>query len=186
MLTKKEIKDNKDKILGLLSSVKREGIDDLVDWLSTSNFFTSPASTMFHGNYEGGLAAHSYKVYEEFWRQAQHYNMPVSQETAIMAGLLHDACKIDLYKPNELKSGKVSEAKPYKTEDLAPLGHGEKSVMMLQKYIQLTDQEAMIIRWHMGPYDKMWEDYADKVEGACPEAVLFHHADKEVSLIYQL
>lgn len=185
-MSKKEIEQNKKNILGMLSEVKREGIDDLVNWLTESNFFTSPASTMFHGNYEGGLALHSYKVYEEFWRQAQHYNLPVTKETAVLTGLLHDACKIGFYIPNELKSGKISEAKPYKTEDPFPIGHGEKSVMLVQKYLPLTEQEAMIIRWHMGPYDKSWEDYQDKIEEKFPEVLVFHHADIEVSKIYKV
>ena len=38
----------------------------------------------------------------------------------------------------------------YEIKDKAPLGHGEKSVIMLQSYIQLEKPELYAIRWHMG------------------------------------
>ena len=53
----------KDKILDLLDKTDRQGIDEVMDWLKGSGFFTAPASTHFHGNYEGGLAEHSLNVY---------------------------------------------------------------------------------------------------------------------------
>ena len=65
-MNKKEKKKNRKEIIELLQETERPGIEKLVSWLDHSNFFTSPASTMFHGNYEGGLAAHSYEVYQEF------------------------------------------------------------------------------------------------------------------------
>ncbi|HHT9153085.1 MAG TPA: outer membrane protein assembly factor BamA [Candidatus Hypogeohydataceae bacterium YC40] len=71
-------------------------------------------------------------------------------------------------------------------EDDFPIGHGEKSVMMVQKYIDLTPQEAMIIRWHMGSFDPAWEEYKEKVIKHFPEVVLFNHVDIEVPLMYGL
>ena len=54
----------KEEFLKLLRQVKREGIEDLINFLEKSDFFTAPASTRFHGNHEGGLVEHSMKVYE--------------------------------------------------------------------------------------------------------------------------
>ena len=54
----------KEKFLQLLKSVKREGIDELIAFIEKTDFFTAPASTRFHGCYEGGLVEHSLKVYE--------------------------------------------------------------------------------------------------------------------------
>ena len=44
----------------------REGKDALRAWLTGSecDFFTAPASTKYHGNYEGGLCEHSLDVYD--------------------------------------------------------------------------------------------------------------------------
>ena len=53
----------KEEFLNLLRSVKREGIDDLIRFIESTDFFTAPASTRFHGNYEGGLLEHSLNVY---------------------------------------------------------------------------------------------------------------------------
>ena len=44
--------------------ITRPGVDKLIAWLETTDFFKAPASTKFHGNYEGGLLAHSLYVTE--------------------------------------------------------------------------------------------------------------------------
>ena len=49
----------KEEFLKLLRTVKREGIEDLINFLEKSDFFKAPASTKFHGDYEGGLVEHS-------------------------------------------------------------------------------------------------------------------------------
>ena len=35
----------------------------------------------------------------------------------------------------------------------SPLGHGEKSLYLIQRHMDLEPEEAMAIRWHMGAYD---------------------------------
>lgn len=45
-------------------TVTREGSDSLLDWLEHSDFFVAPASTRYHGCYEGGLLQHSLNVYD--------------------------------------------------------------------------------------------------------------------------
>lgn len=54
----------KERYLELLRTIKREGIEELIKYLESSDFFTAPASTKFHGDYEGGLLEHSLKVYD--------------------------------------------------------------------------------------------------------------------------
>jgi len=63
------------------------------------------------------------------------------------------------------------------TEDLFPVGHGEKSVIILQKYITLTEQEIMMIRWHMGMFDREFISYEKKIKRICPNAILLITAD---------
>jgi len=182
MLNKTERKENQERITRLLKSTGRAGIEELVDYLETSDYFEAPASSgQNHGGYAGGLAHHSYLVYEEFQHKVDRYNLNVPEESAIIAGLCHDLCKVDYYKPNTLKDGSFSKSKPYVTQDDFPLGHGEKSVAIAQRYIELTNQEAMLIRWHMGNYDPAWEFYARKIEERFPEVLAIHHADNEVA-----
>jgi len=182
-LTKKEMKEDQREIIASLRLVERPGIEELIGWLDTTNFYTSPASTMFHGNFEGGLARHSLMVYQEFWDKVLHYGLDVPEDAAVLAGICHDFCKIGLYEPNLLKNGNLSDSKPYKVNDTFPYGHGEKSVRVLEDFVKLTEQEAILIRWHMGPYDKEWENYEKKVLSMHPEVMLIHHADAEVSKI---
>ena len=75
----------------------------------------------------------------------------------VLIGLLHDLCKIDLY-------NKVEGHYEYNTDTLLK-GHGDKSVMMLSHYFQLTEEEIMCIRYHMGAFcDKEeWGDYTRAV-----------------------
>lgn len=183
MLTKDEILRNQKKIISLIESTRRKGAGNLINWLETSNFFTSPASTRFHGNYEGGLALHSFEVYTAFVEGVKRYSLNVPQESAILAGICHDCCKINQYIPNKLKKGNLSETKPYKIEDNFPFGHGEKSVLLASRYIELTALESLMIRWHMGYEDPLWLEYKEKIEKRYPEIILFQNADKEVSLI---
>ena len=47
----------------MLSSIFTENeIETLVLELDKMDFFTAPASTQYHGNYEGGLFDHSFEV----------------------------------------------------------------------------------------------------------------------------
>ncbi len=69
----------------------------------------------------------------------------VDVESLLICGLLHDVCKIDCYK----KSGKEW----IWNKDCLPMGHGEKSIYIIQKFMKLTDEEALAIRWHMGGWD---------------------------------
>ena len=43
-------------------NIKRDGIDNLLQYLESSDFYTSPASTQYHGSYAGGLVEHSINV----------------------------------------------------------------------------------------------------------------------------
>ena len=53
----------KEKMLELLKSINREGIDKLISFLEKTDFFEAPASTRFHGSYAGGLVEHSIKCF---------------------------------------------------------------------------------------------------------------------------
>ena len=65
---------------------------------------------------------------------------------------------------------------------MMPLGHGEKSVIILKQYINLTLQEEMIIRWHMGTFDKNFLSYSETIKKLYPECIIFFMADWSSSL----
>ena len=161
-LTAEEIENNKKEILGIFEQyVHRDGSDKLIDYLvNKSDFFTAPASTRFHGSYDGGLARHSlnvyhcFKAYLERERVRELYNLSASEETIAICALLHDICKVDVYtrgKRNVKNDQGVWEKVPtYFFEDKLPYGHGEKSVYMITGFMRLTREEAFAIRYHMG------------------------------------
>ena len=142
--------------------IHREGADALLDYLEhKSDFFTAPASARFHGAYAGGLCEHSVNVYHclnaylERERVRELYGLEYSQETAAVAALLHDLCKIGCYRSctrnvkNEA-TGAWEKVPTFFYEDKLPYGHGEKSVYIISGFLKLTREEAMAIRWHMG------------------------------------
>ena len=178
-----DVEGNKEKIEGLLLSTRRDAMGKLVDWLKSTDFYTAPASSMpgRHGCYEGGLAEHSLHVYEAFRKKVEDYGLTIGKEEVVISSICHDFCKIDVYKKNVLKKGKVSDSKPYVMEEKFPIGHGEKSVVLVDNFIPLTEKEMLLIRWHMGMYDKEFENYSEKVDRVCPEIYAFHNADMEAA-----
>ena len=142
--------------------IKREGADKLLAHLLSSNsdFFTAPASTRFHGAYEGGLVEHSLNVYEclvdymNRERVQELYGLEASDETIAIVALLHDLCKMNFYKPGfrnvKDDNGVWQKVPTYEIEDKLPYGHGEKSVYIISGFMRLTREEAFAIRYHMG------------------------------------
>ena len=143
------------------ANIQREGADALLDYLENkSDFFTAPASARYHGAYAGGLCDHSLNVYHcltEYLareRVQELYGVEVSAESAAVAALLHDLCKIGCYKGGTRNvkgpDGKWQSVPTFYFEDPLPYGHGEKSVYIISGFMKLTRPEAMAIRWHMG------------------------------------
>ena len=182
--------NRKEDFINLYTShIKRLGADKLLDWLEESDFFTAPASTRFHGNYEGGLCEHSVNVWEELVRLLKAYpEVRVTAETAAIVSLLHDVCKIGCYK-SELRSQKVNGVWVQRpvyvfNEDFCFGGHGSKSVYLIQRFMNLSEVEATAINCHMGFADRSPNDYS--IGGAYeknPLAWLVHVADESATYI---
>lgn len=181
----------KEEFLKLLQSVKREGMENLINFLNRSDFFTAPASTRFHGSYEGGLLEHSMKVYEIFKEKVKNSGLNVPEDTIIVSALLHDICKTNFYKVdyrNAKNALGVWEKVPYYAiDDTIPYGHGEKSVMMITEYMKLTPEEKYCIRWHMG-FTEPKEQYTTigLAYKKYPLALLVHEADLESTYFYNI
>lgn len=153
----------KEDFIGIYKTyIKREGADKLLSHLMSPacDFFTAPASTRYHGAYEGGLVEHSLNVYEclrdylERERVRELYGLEVSDETIAIVALLHDLCKTNFYKKSfrnvKDDNGVWNKVPCYEIEDTLPYGHGEKSVYIISGFMKLTREEAFAIRYHMG------------------------------------
>ena len=146
------------KIIKLLMSTKREGMDQLVEYLQDSDFFWAPASTKFHGAYMGGLVEHVLGVHEilnecpyvkklDLELNIGQQSLEITPSALIIPPLLHDLCKVGAY--IETKAGAKN---PYRATQGRPKGHAKVSIDICRKYIQLTQLETFMIRYHMGPY----------------------------------
>jgi len=167
-LTTESIEENKQKILSLLNSVERENIDALITYLKESDFFVAPASTRYHLNFPGGLAQHSLNVCKSLKHLNKIYKINIPEESVIITSLLHDICKINLYIPT---------GNGYIFNSSQPPGHGSLSVERIKKYIDLTEKEEMMIRWHMNHYDKEFKNSESSVRGKHPEIYVMYFAD---------
>lgn len=171
----------------LLSAVERTGMDKLIEWLNKTDYFTAPASSKHHGDYEGGLLEHSLNVYDEFNRLRSAYpEYPVSEETAVIITLFHDLCKVNFYateKRNRKNADGQWEQYDFYTikEKFCYGGHGSKSVFLLQNFIQLTPEEAVAINCHMGAWDGN-KDVGNAYEHY-PVAWMLHVADEAATFL---
>lgn len=199
----------------ILRDTKREGIEELIKYLESTDFYTAPASSRFHCDYEGGLISHSLNVYtclvkkkkNELWSK---YLKGTPDESLALAALLHDVCKANFYKVDyrnqktydedkvnaaarwQIKSDSngnfIWETVPcYKTDEQFPFGHGDKSVYLVNKYITLTDEEAVAIRFHMGAYESqnIWNSLGNAFE-KFPLALALHEADMEATHLLEV
>lgn len=155
----------KEEFIELLRSTNREGIEDLLEGLEKIGFFTAPASSNNHLNIEGGLVQHSLntckaalKVWEGMIALEPGLKKEVDRDSVIIASLLHDVCKSDIYvrtvKKKKTVIGTWEDSEGYKiSHKNFPMGHGEKSVILLLcNGISLSDDEMLAIRWHMGAW----------------------------------
>lgn len=155
MLSPEEISSNKERIISLLKSVNREGMNNVLKYLDDNNFYDIPSSLSRHHNWEGGLAQHCLGVYDRLNKTGE--SLP--QDSVIIVSLLHDICKAGKIYRNEGES----EWHQRNEEDLQIPGHGNRSVKILEDLcgLELSDQEKNAIRWHMGGYNLSKEEIRD-------------------------
>ena len=160
-MTEELIKDRQEFISIFEENIKRDGAEQLLDYLKNKcDFFTAPASTRYHNAFEGGLLRHSLNVYHclkdylERTRAKEVYGLSYDPETVALVALLHDICKVNFYKVSSRnvkdEHGVWKSVPFYEIDDSLPYGHGEKSVYILSGFMRLSREEAFAIRYHMG------------------------------------
>ena len=153
-----------------LAKVNRPGMDKLLAYIRKSDFYKAPASTKYHLSCEGGLLQHSLNVLDalrsimtpspqggddpaaKMWeyRVAGKTVATASDGSLTIMALLHDICKTFFYSTstrnakNE-QTGKWEKVPYFTVKDRMPLGHGDKSVMIIKQYIDLTNPEMYAI-----------------------------------------
>jgi hypothetical protein len=207
MLTKEQIIENKNIFLELIKSIERDGMDTdrLVHKLENSDFFYAPASTKYHGNYEGGLCEHSLNVYKNL-SMLVHSKEGLDEccyddNTLKIVALMHDISKMNIYE-RTAKNEKVycDEGDKYdalgKFKWVTTIGWGMKSdrftygshemtsEFIARQFIPLTIDESVAILHHMG--GRNWDSAQDNITevfGQYKIAILLHLADMLASYV---
>ena len=171
--------DNRTKIIELLRSTNRSGMENVITWLDTDpSFYVASGARIHHDNVIGGLAAHSLRVYnlaKADWESCDKaFKTKYPLESIIISALLHDVCKKDVYFID-------ADGNPTWNEENHRKGHGLRSVHFLEELgLELTPDERMAIWWHMGEGNEMSQpDYPEEYAIAMqdPFCQLIHNAD---------
>lgn len=185
MINYTEMIQRREKIIARLIGTKRKGIGKLIEYMNKYDYFSAPASSKFHSNCVGGLAMHSNFVTDLLLEKRQRFDLNVTEEECIIAGYLHDLCKMNMYiKDYKLKkegTAWVAE-EVYKINEAFPIGHGAKSVIIAQQFIKLTPIEILMITYHMG-LSLPKEDYRDmnNAKAMCKAITAIQTADMEAA-----
>ena len=135
-------------------------INNCLEWLHSTDFYDAPASTKYHEKFQGGLMLHSLRVVNMVYdiiRTNVFKGIPLYQ--AVLTALVHDWCKIGLYKPyqrnvKDPNTGNWYQEIAYQYNEMEiPLGHGATSLFLAQRFFTLTVEQACAIRWHMEAYN---------------------------------
>lgn len=162
--------------------IKRDGLNDLLSYLKESDFYTAPCSTKYHLCREGGLAEHSLNVFNMLFTEVAVHNLTgVSDESIAIVSLFHDLCKIGCY-VKTYRWAKDKDNQWYMEDcfiydEQYPFGHGEKSAIIVSRYLDLTPYELQAINAHMGFSDSRGVQLIGNIFKKNKLAVALHFAD---------
>ncbi len=173
--------DNDDRYRGLLKSVaKREReVSDFIRFLEEeTSWLSSPASSRFHNDFEGGLISHSVSVAEILLKIKGLLAPSIDDESCVIVGLFHDVGKVGYagkpyYIPNSNKQGNRTR-KYLINPKVVTMGLAVRSLYLVSQCIKLSEEEAQAIVYHDGQYIEENKIIAHREE---PLTLLLSYAD---------
>lgn len=158
-----------------------EYITKVLNWVDSTDFYQAPASTIYHEAFPHGLLYHTLSVYN---KMIELYQIPTfcdksSIQSATLCCLMHDWCKIGLYEKfkknvKDEKTGQWEKVDAYRRGTFDhPFGHGAASMYMALKFVKLSEEEALAIRWHMSRWN-VSENEQNEYQQACEDYPLVH------------
>lgn len=183
---------------GFLKLAEKTGFvvdDSFMNWLVNMGFFIKPASISFHGQQSGDLFRHSFAVADVLIDMTEKFDVEWERpQSPFIVGMFHDVCKMDDYMDENasdivmMGTGSPVSKNPkwVKNPEKLLKGHGDKSVMMLSQWINLTEEEMLCIRYHMGAYQTdEWQEWDRAIRKY--ETVLWTHtADMYASKVMDI
>lgn len=124
-------------------------------------FFEAPASSQYHLCKPGGLAEHTSNVITTALKIRDAMALPLERKAVIGAALFHDFGKMQRYKPNILKSGLQSTAKPYVCEPEMALPDCTDSLYVIMNELGIKLDPLVItgIIWQNGAFDYQFKTH---------------------------
>lgn len=193
-----KIEDNKKEFISIAKTITREGVDSLLDWLETTDFYTAPASYKYHSSFEGGLCQHSLNVYRNMIKLKEQFCPQIPDETCKIVALFHDVAKVNFYEKT-VKNTKVYSPTGSKSDEMGRFDwvavagysvipedkrdfvchiHAVNSYILINKHMKLTMAEvAAITNHHFGADDYFAVKDISEVVNRYPAAGLLHMAD---------
>ena len=95
-------------------------------------------------------------------------------------GAFHDLCKLDDYAVKQNSDGHYEF---FRNKSTKFSGHGDKSVKLIQNWIDLTGEEEVCIRYHMGVFSTEGGDMYTEAIRRCNNVLYTHTADMIASVI---
>ena len=134
----------------------------------------------FPNMYNGGNIS-IYNPWELYFYQV--YNYTLEEVNKYSANITYFNCTANIYRPNSYIYNEETGQWEYNIYTTIN-GHGELSVILAQQFIQLTEEEVLCIRWHMGAYDdeKNWYILGHAIE-KYPNVLYTHTADMIASRV---
>ena len=192
------VKENKEKFKKICNQwIKRNGLQELLEWLEETDFYEAPASTRFHLMCKGGLCQHSINVFnrlkneyekEGFFESKTPEEITKAMESLAVVALFHDLCKVNFYSVSERnvknEYGEWIKVPYYAIDNRSILvGHGYKSARLVNKYMDITDEEYMAIVHHMGYSSDDNISNISEIFNKSKLTLLLHTADTKATFI---
>ena len=171
----------------ILLSTERKGMKNLLEWMDEAGFFDAPCSSKYHLSEPGGLAKHSLNVFETAMKQAislyiEHEELFTFDfiNAITISALLHDIGKVGQFgKPTYIKNEDPEQGAYRTNKDLLYIPHEVRSITILSKFIDLTEEEQYAILYHNGLYSNL-NNFKGK---ETPLLLILHHADMWASRV---
>ena len=167
--------------------------DTLLSFIDTTDFYIAPASTKYHGAFKFGLLQHSLLVTMILCEKSMSWmykDLPgITAENVIISATMHDICKADYYveqqKWRKDLNGKWESYSGWTVEEAFPCGHGDKSVILLNRCYKSNPHIDLAVRWHMGLLSTNNPQDFGKAASKSPLTLLLHTADFEATYLFE-
>lgn len=153
---------------------------EFMEWLTSTGYFEAPSSKGHHGAVKYGLVAHSIEVARMLRLLTERLKLEWERDKSPeIVGLLHDMCKTDDYIWDWKNNDKIEWNK-----NQTIVGHGDKSIKILDGHFILTKEETDCILYHMGAFvdTTKWGDYSGAVRENV-NVLMTHTADMLASQV---